>query len=760
MLVIKLRINFYKYQMINFLKYFVTLFVLFLNNFVYADIVKSITILGNDRISSETIKTFSNISIDDEIDDIKINTILIDLYSTNFFENVSVKYLNETLEIIVEENPIINNLTIDGIKSKTILDELYKILTLKNRSSYNIAIANSNMQLIINYLKRLGYYFSNVQINLVELDDNKIDLIYKVELGDKAKVKKITFLGDKVFKDRKLKNIIITEEYKFWKFISGKKYLNQDLINLDARLLKNFYLNKGFYNVVVNTSFAKLINDDEFEVIYNIDANSKVYFGDISLFLPINFNKENFSKLDKVFIELKNQPYSIDSITKIINEIENLSLNEQYESITVNVDENLVDNKLLLNFSILETEKFMVNKINVFGNNVTNENVIRNQLELDEGDPFNEILFTKSINNLKKLNFFKNVDGEIVTDDKNYTKNLDIYVEEKPTGEIALGAGFGTGGGTLAFSVKENNFLGNGVSLNTSLSLSEQTIKGEFTVSNPNYKNTDKSLYYSIQALEIDRLAAFGYKSNKTGFSVGTNFEYLDDLNLGLGIDNFYEKITTDTNASARQKTQSGNYWDTFLNLDINFDKRNQKFQTTSGYFSNYGVKIPLISESMTLVNDYNYKFFTELYEDNITTASFSFSIANALNNKDIKLSERLFLSSRKLRGFESGKIGPKDGSDFIGGNYLSAINLSTTLPQFLENYQNLDLLLFMDAANVWGVDYDNSLDDASGIRSSIGLGVDWLTPVGPMSFSLAQPLTKEKGDITESFRFNLGTTF
>ena len=255
-------------------------------------------------------------------------------------------------------------------------------------------------------------------------------------------------------------------------------------------------------------------------------------------------------------------------------------------------------------------------------------------------------------------------------------------------------------------------------------------------------------------------MASFGYKTNRTGFSIGTNFEYLDDLSFGLGSSNYYEEIETDSTASSRQKSQAGNYWDSFINLDFDYDKRNQKFQTTDGFRSNYYLDIPIISNTYTLSNTYNYEYFTDLYEDNVSVFSLYLKSVDSINNDDVKLSERIFLPSNKLRGFETGKIGPKDGNDFIGGNYATALNFSSTIPQLLENSQNIDVLFFLDAANVWGVDYDNSINDNSKIRSSFGIGIDWLTPIGPINFTFAEPITKANTDITETFRFNLGTTF
>ena len=734
-------------------------FIILLNNVVSAEVVKEINVEGNQRISIETIKMFADVSINDDLTENDLNEILKRLYNTNFFDLVSVKISNKILSIKVKENPIIQNISYDGIKSSKMLEDLKKNILLRPRSSFNKILLEEDKKKIKRYLKDIGYYFSEINISIERLTDNKVNINYDITLGEKAKIKKISFIGDKIFKDRKLKNVILSEEYKPWKFLSGKKYLNETMIKYDERLLKNYYLNKGYYNVVINSSFAKITEDQEFELTYNIDANSKIYFGDLKIQLPDDFSETNYLEVEKFFKKLKDEPYSINRIEDIIEKIETITIDEQYESVKAKVNENIISNKININFEIEETEKFFIERINILGNNVTRESVIRNQIEIDEGDPFNQILYTKSLNNIKALNFFDDVQGKISDGNKFNSKIIDISIVEKPTGEIFAGVGTGTDGSSFSFGIKENNYLGRGVKVDSNLSVSDERIKGKFVVSNPNYKNSDKNLDLSLEATSIDRLGTSGYKSNVTGFSLGTNFEYLDDLEVGLSTRNIIENISVDSSASARQKKQDGNYFDTFIGLDFFYDKRNQKYQTTSGFFSNYNLNLPMISDTNTLTSAYNYKIFKELYENNVSTFSFLLKGASSLSGDDIKLSERLYISGRNLRGFESGKIGPKDGSDYIGGNYVSSMNATTTMPFILENVQNVDIVMFADAANIWGVDYDSSLDN-SGIRSSIGIGLDWLTPVGPLTFSFAQPITKEPSDIEETFRFNIGTSF
>ena len=727
---------------------------------LFAEIVEKIEIQGNERISKETILLFSKTKIKDDLNSNHINEILKSLYDTNFFLDVSVEFKSKILTILVDENPIIENITYNGIKSKTLKEKITKDLKLLSRSSYNEILLNEDKKRIKLSLKDSGYYFSNIDIELAELADKKVNIIFDINLGPKDKIKKITFIGDKKFKDGKLRSLIVSEEYKFWKIISGKKYLNENLINLDNRLLKNYYLNKGYYDVKINSSFAKLLNNnDEFELIFNINANNKFLFGDLSIEIPTDFEIDNFAELNSFFAELKDEPYSINVVEKILDKIDAISINEQYQSIKSTVSENILSNTINLTFKIEETEKYLVERINILGNNITRENVIRNQLYIDEGDPYNEILKNKSINEIKSLNFFKNVNSEVIDGKDVNSKIINISVEEKATGEISAGAGFGTTGELLEFAVRENNYLGKGLSIDTRLSLSTERISGKFNINNPNFNNSDKEVNFGLQALQNDKLSNFGYKSSKYGSSIGTKFEYLEDFKLGVETSAYLERIETDSTASARQKTQEGNYFDNYLNFSFDYDKRNQKYKTTDGFRSVYKLNLPIISDNNTLTNTYDYKVYSELFEENISSLSMSFSASTSITGDNIKLSERLYVPQRKLRGFVNGKIGPKDGDDYIGGNYYALMNLSTTIPQILPNAQNIEIISFLDMANLWGVD-DNILDDGNKLRSSIGLGIDWFTPIGPLNFSFAHPITKNTSDKTETFRFNLGTTF
>jgi len=746
----------------NFIKFCSSLFIcffIFFSSNASSEPLKEIKIFGNDRITEETIKLFANVNINDEIDEKKLNLILNDLYETNYFKDVLLNFDNQVLSINVLELPIIENISYEGIKSNNILEILKKETLIKNRSSFNENLIKKEKLKIEFILKNLGYYNSTLEILIDDKRNNLVNITYRINLGKKSKIKKITFIGNKIFKDKMLKRVIASSEYKFWKFISGRKFLNQNSVNFDQRLLNNFYKNNGYYKVKVKSSYAKMLNDNNFELIFNIEAGERFFFGDLKLNLPSDFDENNFQSIKTLFKKIKGKPYSINTIDKILDEIDSITTLEQYKFIKASVEENIISNLINLDFIVEEGEKFYVNRINILGNIITAENVIRNQLIVDEGDPYSEILINKSINNLKSLNFFKKVDKKIIDNSENNTKTIEILVEEKATGEIYAAAGAGTSGASFGFGVKENNYLGRGISLDANAMISTDSFKGKFTGTNPNFKDSDKSLFLSAEASENDNFSTFGYKTNKTGFSIGTNFEYLNDFFLGLTTSNYYEKIETNSSASDQQKSQAGNYWDSFIKLNMNYDKRNQKFQTSSGFKSYYSLELPIISDTSTIKNYYNYSHYFSFFEKNFSSISLYLQSANSLNNKDIKLSERLTLPSSRLRGFEAGRVGPKDGNDYIGGNYSYSLNLSSNVPNILEESQNLDFLIFMDAADIWGVDYNSSIK-GNGVRSSIGVALDWLSPIGPMNFSLAYPITKKSSDKTETFRFNLGTTF
>tara|TARA_B100000575_G_C23131284_1_gene656258 strand:+ start:824 stop:3073 length:2250 start_codon:yes stop_codon:yes gene_type:complete len=731
---------------------------LFIFNFSSADIIKNIFINGNERVSDETVIMFSKIKIGDEVTQKSLNDAVKELFSTNYFKDINFSIDGGNLTINLIENPIIQKIQINGIEEDKIYENLKQITSKVEKYPFVKNKISEQNDLLKTLLKSYGYYFVELETLINTNDNNSVDLIYNFELGEIAKIKKIKFVGNKIFRDNTLRNVIISEEAKFWKFITRNKFLNTDRIKLDTSRLKSFYQNRGFFLADIKSATAVINEDNQFELIFNINAGSKYFFNEIKISDDQNLIDQNFTIFFKKFKKLKGKKYSKKVLNNLINEINQFTLNNDFIFVNSKYSEiikkdNLID--VIINFD--EVDKQFVERINILGNFITDEKVIRNSLIVDEGDPYNEILFNKSIQNLKSKNIFKTVEYSSDTNNQQ-NKIIDIKVEEKATGEIFAGAGTGTAGTSLSAGIKENNYLGLGITLDANATITDDSIKGKFSVLNPNYKNSDKSIKTVIESSVDDFMSTSGYKTNRTGFSLGTEFEHRSDLFVNIEQSNYYEDLETSSTANNIIKKQEGNYFENLLSYTISYNKLDQNFQPTDGFINRFSQTLPLYSDDKSIENKFTSAAYHSVNDNLILSARFYLKSINSLDD-DVRVSKRVYIPGRLLRGFESGKIGPKDGSQYIGGNYASALNLSSTLPNLFFENENIDFNFFLDLANVWEVDYDSSLD-SNKIRSSSGIAVNWFSAIGPLTFSYAIPLSEATTDVTEKFRFQIGTSF
>ena len=747
--------------MINFFIKIIFVYCFFLVS-LSAEIIKRFEISGNKRISDETIIIFSEINLDENVSKQKLNRVIKNLYKTNFFSDINVTFENQVLKLNVKENPIIDSFEITGIKKQSLVEFIKGKIQLAEMKSFDQEILSADLSLIQNILKTSGYYFSNITSSKsLNKELNSVDLKIDIQLGEKAKIKKIVFLGDKVFKDKRLKEVITSEEHKFWKFVSSNVYINEELINLDKRLLTNYFKDNGYFNVQVENSFVEFDKNSNFNLIFKITSGKKYFFNNFKLNIPSNYDLNIFKSIEKKFTKLKGEVYSLSKVNTLLKDIDKIALSKQYEFINASIAEQINKEKIDFEINIAESEKIYVEKINISGNFSTLEEVIRNNLIVDEGDPFNEILFNRSINNLKSLGIFKKVDTDIKNGSEDTLKIIDIGVEERPSGEISLQAGFGTSGEILGGGIKEKNFLGQGINLDANLELTPESVKGRFIYAKPNFRNSENTLFTSLKSSTTDLLTDSGYKTSELGFSLGTKFEQFQNIFLSPEIDFLVEDLDTSSKASDVLKKQEGSYTDLYFNYSINQDLRDRKFRTESGYQTFFSQEVPLISDNSEFSNAFEVTKYKRLSTKSDTVGKISFFAKTITGlSDDVRISKRLNIPSYKLRGFEKNRVGPIDNDDYVGGNHVAALNMSATLPNIVEDLDNLDVGVFLDAANLWGLDYNSSLDDKSTIRTSAGVAFNLLTPIGPLSFSFANALTKASSDKTETFRFRLGTQF
>ena len=740
------------------LKIITSLFFLFFTC-LSAEIVEKLEVRGNDRISKETIRVYGEISVGKNYSAIDVDKALKNLYETNFFEDIQITLTNGILAIVVKEYPIINSINLDGEKSKTITKKVLEKLNLKAKESFIENKLTQDINLIKKIYASIGFNFVNVDAKIERFNNNRINLVYFLDKGEKTYINKINFIGDKKIKDKRLRDIIVSEEKKFWKFLTKNTFLNSNTIELDKRLLINYYKSLGYYDVQVLSSNAEVSQKDLTNLTYTINAGTRYRVTKITTNVSDVLDKKLFIPLQSEFKKIIGKYYSPFNVKKLLDELDILISNNDLQFIEHSVSEILEGSSIEIKINVYEGEKQIVEKINILGNTITDESVIRSELLLDEGDPFNKLKIDRSIAEIKARNIFGVVKETISDGSTKNQKIIEIEVEEKPTGEISAGAGIGTSGGSVAFNISENNWLGRGVKISANVDMSKETFTGGLSVTDPNFQFSGNSINYFVENTSNDK-AASGFKNNIISTGVGTSFEQYRNIYLSPSISYSYDDLTVESTASQSLQKQKGTFSDLSFSYGISADYRDRAYAPTDGYISSFNQQIPIYADSPYIRNTYSLSKYLTLSPDVIGSFKFYGSAINGLENKDVRISKRVMLSSNRLRGFKSGKIGPKDGEDYVGGNYASSTNFELALPNLLPESTKTDVGLFLDFGNVWAVDYDKSLDDSNKIRSSAGINTSWISPVGPMTFVLSQNLSKAKTDVTESFNFRLGTTF
>lgn len=724
-----------------------------------AEKIKEIIIEGNKRVSENTIILYGKIDKEKDYSENDINKIIENLYTTEFFEDIKISFNNGILNLNLKEYSVINQLIISGEKKQSLAKQIKDLIKLKEKRSFIKSYLAKDIDLIKQLYSSLGYNFVEVEPRIKKVDENNLDLIINVKRGNKTEISSIKFLGNQKVRSRRLLDVIASEESKFWKFISKNTVLSENLIQLDKRLLTNYYKSLGFYNVKVTSSVATIEDTSGAELIYSIDEGNRFIINKISTKVDKVFDKNLFFPLEKSYNKLIGQYYSPFDVKKLLEEIDQITEDNNLQFVEHFVEEEVLNDTIKIKLNIFEGEKVLVERINVSGNNITDEDVIREELILDEGDPYSNIILEKSISEIKQRNLFREVKHEVLPGSKSNLKIINIEVEEKPTGEISAGAGVGSSGGTFAIMVSENNWLGQGKNVGFELEVDEESLSGTFTYKDPNYNSLGNSINYYLSSTDNDKPDQ-GYENSIISAGVGTGFEQYKDTFLNIGLNASYDDLTTTGGASESLKKQAGAYSELALNYGLSIDKRDRVFKPTDGFITSFNQQFPITADKNFVANSFQTSIYNKLSENIILGNKFYFAAVNGLQGDDVRISKRTNLSSKRLKGFERNKVGPLDGNDHVGGNYAAALNFEAQLPNVLPEDSRADLGLFLDFGNVWGVDYDSSISDSNKIRSSVGAILNWLSPLGPMNFTFSQNLSKADTDVTESFSFNIGTTF
>jgi len=738
----------------------IIIFFIILTNVTFAEI-KKINIVGNARVSSATIVSLVDKKISN-IDSIYINNLTKKIYDTDFFADVKISFNQDALTINVIENPIVNFFYINGVKDSD-LDQVNKIITLKENSIFSSSKLKKDIEATREFLNASGYYQASITPEVIKIDNNQINLIINIDKKEISKIKNIYFIGNKYFSNSQLLDVITSTEDGWWKIFSSSA-LSEQRIEYDKQLLKDFYKSKSFYDAQIESAFASIDKNNKFTLTYSINSGKKYKFGDYDIKVSgLVLKEEDINEVKNISNKLlKNEFYSPLTINKINKQITDFLETKRYGNFEINIqDLKAADDKINIIVQLNEGQKSIVNKINIKGNTITEEKVIRDNLIISEGDQLNSSKVKKSIDNVKSKQLFSKVDYKIEDSEKKNFKDLNLFVKEQPTGSISAGVGYGSNGGLFEASINERNFLGQGINLNFTGRLSSDEIKGELSYVDPNYLNSNKELAASLFSV-VDDYENSGYQNKSAGTRFATKYEIYEDIffrpNLGVQFD----RLEVTGNASSLLRSRQGDFTTTSLGYNFLYDQRDSKFNPTSGSIIYFDQNIAtFFSDIPTIQTGVGATFYKELLSDKfIGSAKAKLANVVAFNDKDVKLSDRIFSSTSDLRGFEQRGVGPVDSGDHIGGNNLATLSLKSTFPNPIPENLRATTFLFLDMGNVWGADYSSLISDSSKLRTSTGIALDLVSPIGPLSFTYSIPLSKATTDKEQNFLFNIGSSF
>ena len=733
-----------------------------------------IVVKGNNRIPRETIIMYANASAGDraKFSTVQIEQIIKDLYATNFFSDVKIDHnqYNNIITITVEENPIIRKIVFEG--NKAINDEsLREIVKLRPKEVYIPAQVHTDSIAIEAAYNKQGYYAIFVEPKIVKLPNNKVDLVYEIKQGEKAKIKKINFVGNKNFHADELKKNILSKEYAFYRFFSSADMYDPDKLLMDQELLTRFYQFNGYLDFVIKSTTAELTPArDGFVVTFLIDEGVKYKIKD---FL-VATNIKGLQK-DKLIAKISLKNNSILSLADI--EKSEYAITKYlgghgyaFAEVTHEVIRNSEKGEAIVKFIVIEGVKVYINKININNNTRTIDKVIRRKIKIEEGDYYSNTLLERSKAAIVNLGYFSSVDFKNKRTEYADKVDIDIDVKETGTGSMNFLIGYNDQTGFMgSVSVTENNFLGKGQSVELLLSKSTQASQAMFSFTELGFLNQPIDAGFDIYAGKIDDKYA-KYCNREIGGGVRMQYELYHGIYHGLRYNLKYFKILQSGNEqSLIIRDFSGSAYNSSIGQTLSWAVLD------SGIRPSRGVKFEFIQDLAGIGGDTYYiknqvaaNFFIPLYKRNVVlNFSTRAGVISGINNRRVRLMDNLQLDQDYLRGFEQSGISPRDRkTDYaIGAKNYCAGTAEVSFPLGLPEEIGLTGVAFIDAAAMFGYDLNPTINDAvidqsTSIRSAYGVGIVWRSPFGKIKVNYGIPLKKEKFDNTQRITLSLGGMF
>lgn len=729
------------------------------------DVIRRIIVEGNQRVEPETVQAYMTLHPGDPFDPQRIDESLKTLFATSLFADVTIRREGDSLVISVVENPIINQVAFEG-NVKVDDETLAKEIELRPRSVYTRARVQNAVQRIVDVYRRGGRFAARVEPKVIQLPQNRVDLVFEITEGPVTKVERINFIGNDAFSDADLRRAIATKESRWWRFLGANDTYDPDRLTYDREALRRFYLTHGYADFRVVSAVAELTRDREsFLITFTVDEGEVYRFGDVDVTTELE-------ALDPAALKplVTTKPGEVFNAEEIDNTIDALTYaagasGYAFVDIRPRVERDREKRLINLTFEINEGPRVYVERINITGNVRTLDRVIRRELRLVEGDAFNVAAVARSEQRIRALGFFDTVE---ITQQEGTAPDrtvLNVGVEERSTGELSLGLGFSSADAILGeIAVTERNLLGRGQFLRLALRLSERRRQADLSFTEPYFLDRRLAAGFDLFSTQTDFQNESSFDTEALGFALRTGFPLTEHLRLGFRYGLRQDEIKNVSFWASRfiQEAQ-GKDTTSSVGYRLSYDRTDDPIRPSRG------VEMSLRQDFAGLGGTVDYlrtegemSYYIPIASDIVGMLRLRDGYIFGIND-DVRITDRFFRGGATFRGFDEAGIGPRDvlTDDALGGNlyYIGTAELS--FPLGLPEEFGILGSVFTEAGSLMDIDDSGPfIEDEGSLRASVGVGVFWESPFGPIRLDFAQAVRKEDYDETQFFRFNIGTRF
>jgi len=728
--------------------------------------VRSVIVQGTQRIEADTVKSYMTITEGDLFDTERVNRSLKALFNTGLFADVAIRREGDQLVVRVVENPIINRIAFEGNR-KIKEEQLSAEAQLKPRTVYTRSKVQADVKRILDLYRRSGRFAATVEPKLIQLEQNRVDLVYEIVEGDPTYVRRISFVGNRRYDETKLRETLQTKEERWYRFLTTDDTYDPDRVTYDRELLRRFYLKHGFADFRVASAIAELTpNREGFFITYTIEEGERYKFGKSTINAGLRDLKPE--DLEPIIVSREGDWYNADQVEDIVQKLTDAVGTKGYAFVDIRpqINRNRETKVIDVTYDIQEGPRVFVERIDITGNVRTLDKVIRREFRLVEGDAFNTAKLRRSRQRLKDLNFFEkaevtNVPSETAPD----RTVIKVEVQEKSTGELSFGVGWSSQiGPMIEASIRERNLLGRGQDVVLSSTLASKRTQLNFSFTEPYFMDREIAAGFDAFAINRNQSTYSSYDSETLGGSLRVGYQITDPLRQDWKYTLKQDKVSNVNTTSRYILDQVGSRVTSSITTGLTYDKRDSRIEPGEGYF------VRVAAEGAGLGGDLHFvrgtvsggQYFT--LDDQVVLGLTTNNGYIVGLGERVRITDRFFVGGDSLRGFETAGIGPRDiaTNDSLGGVWMLTGSAQVRFPIGLPDEFGVSGQVFTDAGTVGPSDIENStgVRQSSSLRLSSGVGVSWKSPMGPVSLDIGVPLMKESYDKTELLKFNFGTKF